>query len=79
MGEILVTLLIFISVNILDIVLDLIEKFSVSNGFGRNCKIYEVDINSSPHIDNMEKDTLILGEGPIQRLDDKNLTTEKIY
>ena len=54
-------------------------KFSVSNGFGRNCKIYEADIGSSLHIDNKEKDTLILGEAPIQRLDDKKLTTEKMY
>ena len=33
----------------------------------------------SVHIDNKEKDILILGEGPTQRLNDRTLTAEAIY
>ena len=29
------------------------KEFSVSNGFGRNCIIFGVDMSSSVHIDNM--------------------------
>ena len=32
--------------------------------------------SSSVHVDNKEKNILILGEGPIQRLDDTTLTAE---
>ena len=35
----------------MDIVLDLLEKFSVGNGFGRNCISFEVDISSSVYVD----------------------------
>ena len=28
------------------------EKFSVSNGFGENCKSFGVDMSSSVHVDN---------------------------
>ena len=31
------------------------------------------------HVDNKNKDILILGEGPTQRLDDTTLTTEAKY
>ena len=34
---------------------------------------------SSVHIDNKEKDILILGEGPTQGLDDTTLTAESKY
>ena len=37
------------------------------------------DISSSVHIDNKQKDILILGEGPTQRLDDTTLTAEAKY
>ena len=36
-------------------------------------------MSSSVHIDNKNKDILILGEGPTQRLDDTILTTEAKY
>ena len=54
-------------------------KFSVGNGFGRNCIIFGVDVSSSVHVDNRRKDILILGEGPTQGLDDTTLTVEKLY
>ena len=74
-------MLILINTNILDIVLDLIEKklFPVGNGFGRNCIVFIVDMSSSVHIDNSKKYILILGEGPTQELDSTTLTAEKLY
>ena len=36
-------------------------------------------MNSSVHVDNKEKDNLILGEGPTQRLDDTTFTAEAKY
>ena len=70
-----------INTNILDIVLDLIEKelFPVGNGFGRNCIVFIVDMSSSVQIDNSKKYILILGEGPTQELDSTTLTAEKLY
>ena len=43
-----------LNINILDMVLDFIEKrkFLVGNGFGRNCIIFGVDLSSSVHVDN---------------------------
>ena len=52
--------------------------FSVSNGFGRNCIIFGVDMSSSVHIDKKKKDILILGKGPTQGLE-HTLTAEKMY
>ena len=52
-------------------------EFSFGNGFGRNAIIFAVDMSSSVHIDNKNKDILILGEGPTQGLDGTTLTTEK--
>ena len=52
-------------------------KFSVSNGFGRNCIIFGVDMCSSVHIDNKKNVFLILGEDPAQGLDDTTLTAER--
>ena len=43
---------------------------------GKNIITFEVDMNSSVHIDNKKKDTLILGKGPTQELDGTTLTTE---
>ena len=34
--------------------------FSLGNEIGRNVIIFEVDMSSSPHIDNKKKDVLIL-------------------
>ena len=36
-------------------------------------------MNSSVHFDNKNKDILIHGKGPTQRLDDTRLTAEAIY
>ena len=47
--------------------------------FGNNEIIFGVDIRSSVHIDNKEKDILILGSGPTQGLGEDSLTAEKMY
>ena len=54
-------------------------EFSLGNGFGRNCIIFGVDMNSFVHVDNTKKDILILGKGPLQGLDGTTLTAEKLY
>ena len=36
-------------------------------------------MNSSTHIDNKEKDILILGKGPTQGLGEHSLTAEKMH
>ena len=43
---------------------------------GKNVIIFEVDMSSSVHIDNKNKD---IGEGPTQELDDTTLIAEAIY
>ena len=45
------------------------NKSIIFFGLGKNV-IFGVDMNSSGHIDNKEKDILILGKGPINGLDD---------
>ena len=55
------------------------EKFSVSNGFGRNCIIFGVGMSSSVHVDNKKKYILVLVEGPTQGLDGTTLTAENKY
>ena len=52
------------------------EEFWFGNGFGRNCINFGVDMSSSVHVDNKEKNISILGERPTQRLDG-TLTVEK--
>ena len=52
-------------------------KFSVRNGFGRNCIILRLDMSSSGRADNIKKDILILGKGPTKELDGTTLTVEK--
>ena len=47
--------------------------------FGKNVIIFSGDTSSSIHIDNMKKDILILGEGPVDDLKNTMLTTEKKY
>ena len=42
----------------------------------KNFIIFGVDMSSSVHINNKNKDILILGEGPKQALDDTALTAE---
>ena len=46
---------------------------------GKNVIIFGADMSSSVHVDNKEKDILILGEGPTQQLDDTTLTAEAKY
>ena len=46
------------------------EFLFIDGSFGKNVIIFWADINSSVHIDNKNKDILILGEGPTQELDD---------
>ena len=46
-------------------------------GLGKNV-IFGVDMNSSGHIDNKEKDILILGKGPINGLDDTMCYQQKL-
>ena len=42
----------------------------------RNVIILGADMNSSLHVDNKNKDIVILGEGPTQGLGDTTLTSE---
>ena len=46
---------------------------------GENIIIFGVNMSSSVHIGNKNKDILILGEGPTQGLDDTTLTAEANY
>ena len=46
---------------------------------GENIIIFGVNMSSSVHIGNKNKDILILGEGPTQGLDDTTLTAEAKY
>ena len=46
---------------------------------GENVIIFGADMGSSVHIDDKNKDTLILGEGPTQGLDDTTVTAEAKY
>ena len=50
-----------------------------SGGFGCNVIMFGVDMSSFIHVDNKEKDILILSEGPTQRLDGTTLTAEEKY
>ena len=45
----------------------------------KNVTIFGVDMNSSKHNDNKKKDTLILGKGLTQGLDDTTLVVEAQY
>ena len=54
-------------------------KFSVSNGFGRNCTIFGVDMSFFVHVHNKKKDISALGGGPIQGLNFTILIVEKKY
>ena len=53
--------------------------YSVGNGFGRNVIIFGIDLSSSVHVDNKEKDILIFGKDPTQGLVEHSLTAEKMY
>ena len=46
---------------------------------GKNNIIFRADMSSPVHVENENKDILILGEGLTQGLDDTTLTAEAIY
>ena len=55
------------------------SSFSFTGGgFGQNVLIFGADMSTSIHIDNKEKDILVLGRGPAQGLE-STLTAEKMY
>ena len=59
---------------------DSLSEFSLPDGsMGKNVIIFGVDMSSSVHIDNKEKDILIVGKGPTKGLDDTTLTAAAQY
>ena len=59
---------------------DSLSEFSFTDvSMGRNVTIFGADMSSFVHVDNNNKDILILGERPTQGLDDTTLTAEAIY
>ena len=75
-------MLILIRTNILDTELDLIELVFIYYLMVVNCSNlwsrYE-HMRPSAHVDNKEKDILILGAGPTQGLGEHSLTAQKMY
>ena len=62
------------------IVFDSPTEFSLPDGgVDKNVIIFGVDMSSDVHIDNKEKDILILGKGATQGWDDITLTVEVQY
>ena len=56
------------------------SEFLFTDGsYGKNIIIFGADLSSSVHADNKGKDIFILGEGPIQELDNTTLTAEEKY
>ena len=63
-----------------DIGFDSPSEFLFTDGsMGSSVIIFGADMSLFVHIDNKNKDILILGEGPTQRLDDTTLTAEAKY
>ena len=59
---------------------DSCSEFSLPDGsVGKHFIIFGVDMSSSMHIGNKEKDILILGIDPARGLDDTTLTLEAQY
>ena len=55
------------------------SSFSFSSGgYGQNVLIFGADMSTSIHIENKNKDILVLGRGPTQGLE-STLTSEKMY
>ena len=50
----------------------------LGGGFGQNVLFFGVDMSFSAHINNKEKDILVLGKGPTQGLE-HTLTAEKMH
>ena len=73
-------MLILISINILGIALNLIEKvgFSFGNVFGRNCIILGTDMSSSSHANNKKK-IFVLGKDFVQGINSTTIYAEKWY
>ena len=67
-----------IQVTKFDLILDQFFQFDIQF-WGKSVIIFGVDMCSSVHIDNKNKDTLILGKGPTQGLDHAILTAETEY
>ena len=67
------------SINILDTVLDLMEKELFLTLVVDLVTIFGVDMSSSVRVDNNKKDILILDQSPTQGLDGTTLTAEKMY
>ena len=66
--------------SVYSIVFDSRREVSCADGsMGKNVIILGADMGLSVHIDNKNKDILILSERPAQRLDDTTLTAETIY
>ena len=56
------------------------SEFLFTDGsMGKYVIVFGADMSSSVHVDNKNKDILILGEGPTQGLDDATLTAEAKY
>ena len=56
------------------------SEFSLTDrSMGKNVITFSADMSSSVHIDNKNKDVLILGEGQAQGLDDTTLIAEAKY
>ena len=56
------------------------SEFSFTDGsYGKDFVIFVADMSSSVHVDNTEKDILILGEGPTKELDGTAFTAEAKY
>ena len=56
------------------------SEFLLTDGsIGKNVVVFRVDMSSSVHIDNENKDLLILGEGPTQGFYDNTLTVAAKY
>ena len=56
------------------------SEFLLPDGnYGKYVVIFGADMSSSVHVDNKEKDILVLGKGPTQGLDGTTLTAEAKY
>ena len=55
------------------------EFLFTDRSMGKYVIVFGADMSSYVHVDNKNKDILILGEGPTQGLDDATLTAEAKY
>ena len=55
------------------------ELLFTDGSYGKNVIIFGADMSPSVHVDSKRKDTLFLGKGPIQGLDDTTLTAVAKY